>query len=113
MYGFKVEEDSRFDQILEDFRSQVESLGGIGVRLQVTPMCRPSDLTKRLSQHGYEAKEETEILAWELRDSNDLVRLPEFQNPAGVNVRARNFQRAGVRNLQVQFTVIRSLLVTL
>jgi GNAT superfamily N-acetyltransferase len=87
VYGFKVKEDSRFDQVLKEIRSHVQSLGGIGMRIQVTPMCKPRDLAKRLLQQGYKAKEEAEVLVWELLDSNNLVRVPAFQDPVGVTVR--------------------------
>jgi GNAT superfamily N-acetyltransferase len=86
VYGLKVEEESNFDQVLKDIRFHVQSLGGIGMRVQVTPMCRPKDLAERLLQQGFEAKEEAEVLVWELRDSNDQVRVPTFQDPGGVTV---------------------------
>ncbi len=86
-YGFRVEPESRTDQVLRDLRARVESMGGTGVRISVTPLTRPAGLPERLTALGYVPRDEAEVLVWELRDESGRRRLPDFRAPTGVGVR--------------------------
>jgi hypothetical protein len=87
VYGFRAGDGPKADAALDRLREQIESLGGTGARLQVTPRTEPSDLTERLLRRGYRPLEEAEVLVWELLESDGRPRLPEFPPPEGILVR--------------------------
>lgn len=86
-YGLNVEDPSAVESVLDDLRARVEALGGAGVRIQLTPRSRPSDLDQRLTRRGYRPREEAEAMVWELRDEVDRPRLPPFRPTPGISVR--------------------------
>jgi len=87
VYGFRVDEPARAEERLLSLRKEVQARGGTGVRFQLTPRTRPSDLGERLERHGYRAAEEADVLVWELRNPDGGIRLPEFPDRAGISVR--------------------------
>ena len=89
-YGLHASDGPSTDDALTELRTQVESLGGTGVRVRITPQSRPEDLHARLTRQGFKLAEETEALVWELRDERDDPRLPEFRHAEGVTVREAN-----------------------
>jgi len=86
-YGFRVDDPARVDDRLEWLRRRVQALGGTGVKVFVTPRSRPADLGEQLERHGYQPREETEVLVWELRDDRNRPRMPGFPVPKSVSTR--------------------------
>lgn len=86
-YGFRSEEGAAADAALHQLRERVRTLGGTGIRLQVTPRTRPRDLDRRLEREGYRQIEEVEALFWQLHDENGRAQIPNFVTPEGVSVR--------------------------
>jgi GNAT superfamily N-acetyltransferase len=86
-YALSVDQADRVGEVLRDLRARVMDLGGTGVRVQVTPRSRPDDLGERLLREGFELREVTDILAWELRDREGNARLPDFRPSPGISVR--------------------------
>jgi len=87
VYGFRVADPTRLGERLTALRQRVESLGGNGARIQLTPRSRPIDLAGRLEQYGYRPIEEAEVLVWRLVDDQGGPRLPQFPDADGVSVR--------------------------
>lgn len=86
-YGFHAPDGPGADAALQELRREVESLGGTGVRVQITPRSVPRGLPRRLAREGYRKIEETEVLAWELFDERDRPRIPIFRPAGDVDVR--------------------------
>jgi len=86
-YGLHARDEGEVPRVLRDLRSDVERLGGSGVRVQWTPRDAPAELPQLLEREGYRAAEETEVLVWELRDAEDRPQLPAFPPPPGISVR--------------------------
>lgn len=86
-YRFRVPSASRVENVLDRLREQVTSLGSRGVKVQVTPSTEPQDLQQRLLRRHYVPAEETEVLVWELRNTDGSPRLPDFPMPVGTEVR--------------------------
>lgn len=86
-YGLHARDGPDADAVVRQLRKEVESLGGTGVRVRVTPRSSPPDLAQRLAREGYTVVEDAEVLAWELRDETDRPRLPIFRPVEGVVVR--------------------------
>jgi hypothetical protein len=87
VYSFRVDRPDLVDDVLRDVRKRIESLGGTGARLRVSPRSRPPDLAEHLRRHGYQPSEETDVLVWDLRDDTGATRLPELPFPTPVTVR--------------------------
>lgn len=87
LFGFHTGPGPEAEKALDAVQQQVLSLGGTGVRFQVTPRSRPEDLRERLLQRGYRLVEETEALSWNLRSPDGAPRLPEFPAPTGIVIR--------------------------
>lgn len=87
VYGFHVDDAARVAPALSDLRKQVESLGGTGFRIQVTPLSRPFDLAEQLVRQGFTPRDPTEVLVWELKDVDGWPRLPDFRSTPGITVR--------------------------
>jgi len=85
-YGLHAPDGPAADAALGELRHDVEELGGTGVRVRVTSLSVPPDLPDRLVRQGYRAIEETDVLAWELRDPALRPRLPEFRPVAGISI---------------------------
>jgi ribosomal protein S18 acetylase RimI-like enzyme len=87
VYGFRVDDARRADERLDAVKKRIQDLGGTGARFQLTPRSRPTDLAERLARHGYQAREQAEVLAWLLRDDRGGSRQPDFPAPTGITVR--------------------------
>jgi GNAT superfamily N-acetyltransferase len=87
VYGFHVESGLRVEERLEALRHQIESLGGTGARVQLTPRSRPETLAEDLARSGYRPGEEAEVLFWEFADPAGKLCLPDFRSVERVAVR--------------------------
>ena len=90
VYGFHVESGLLVEERLEALRHQIESLGGTGARIQLTPRTRPENLAAYLTRAGYKLGEEAEVLFWLLVDSGGKFSLPDFRSVEGITVREVN-----------------------
>jgi hypothetical protein len=86
-YGLHAKDGPSVELVLSELQRQLEALGGTGVRVQIRPDSRPSDLPDRLTRRGYKVTEETEALVWELLDESGRPRLLAFRPTEGVTVR--------------------------
>jgi GNAT superfamily N-acetyltransferase len=87
IYGFTARDSREAEHHLTEIRKQVESLGGTGARIQVSPQTRPSGLSELLVRHGFRATDAAEVLIWDLRDEFGNTRTPTFRPVDGMNVR--------------------------
>lgn len=86
VYGFHADDPARVDERLDDLQKQIKALGGTGARFVVTSRSGPPDLLERLQRRDYRVVEEADVLAWELRDEEGRLRLPEFPPPSGISI---------------------------
>jgi hypothetical protein len=87
IYGFDPVDAPHAEVLLDEIRKRVESLGGTGARIQVTPRSRPADLPHRLREHGFTSGDAAEVLVWDLRDDRGEPRLPSVRAAPEVSVR--------------------------
>jgi Acetyltransferase (GNAT) domain len=84
VYGFDAPDGPSAEHYLDEVQRAIQSHGGLGTRIQFGPHVRPSDLADRLQRRGYRELPKTEVLAWELRDHEKTVRIPEFRRVPGL-----------------------------
>jgi GNAT superfamily N-acetyltransferase len=87
IYGFRARDLPEAGGLLDEARRQIETLGGTGTRIWVTPRTRPEGLGAVLGTRGFATMGSVEVLAWDLRDDSGTVRLPSFRPATEVAVR--------------------------
>jgi GNAT superfamily N-acetyltransferase len=87
VYGFEASDLSEADRLLTEIRAAIESRGGTGARIQVTPESQPAGLAKLLERHGFRPLEAAEVLVWELHDASGVPTLPAFRPAPGLEIR--------------------------
>jgi ribosomal protein S18 acetylase RimI-like enzyme len=87
IYGFRARDTRDAERLLGEIRATVQSLGGTGARMWVTPHDRPPGLGDLLLRFQFEPKESAELLACDLRDGLGKASLPSFRPTPGVTVR--------------------------
>ena len=88
IYGFHAPDTRTAERLLAEIREKVQSLGGTGARIWVTPNARPPGLADLLVNFRFEPKEAAEVLVYDLRDEHGNEQLPSFQ-PASPGVTLR------------------------
>jgi GNAT superfamily N-acetyltransferase len=87
VYGFLVEDPEKVNATLDEVEGLARSNHAAGARFQILPNARPLDLGERLSQRGYSALDEVEVLVYAFRDESGHSRLPEFRTPTEISAR--------------------------
>jgi GNAT superfamily N-acetyltransferase len=87
IYGFRAGDPREAERLLGEIREKVESLGGTGARMFVTPNAQPPGLADQLLAFQFEPKETAEVLVYDLRDEFGEEQLPTFRSTPGLTVR--------------------------
>jgi GNAT superfamily N-acetyltransferase len=87
IYGFQARDARDAERLLDEIREKVQSLGGTGARISVTPSTQLPGLEDVLSNLRFEPMESAEVLAYDLRDEAGQERPPSFRSAPGVTVR--------------------------
>jgi len=78
IYGLTAGDDREASRLLDEIRPSIESVGGTGARIWVTPKSQPGGLRDLLVSRGFKSGESVEVLVWDLRDDQGNPRLPSF-----------------------------------
>jgi GNAT superfamily N-acetyltransferase len=87
IYGFHAPDPRDAERLLDEIREKVQSLGGTGARMWVTPNTQPPGLADVLLNFRFEPKESAEVLVCDLRDERGEETLPSFRPAPGLTVR--------------------------
>jgi GNAT superfamily N-acetyltransferase len=87
IYGFSARDGPHAELLLDEIRRKIESLGGTGTRIWVTPLSRPEGLSTLLERRGFALGDEVEVLAYDLRDKDGRPSPPDFRPGAAYTVR--------------------------